>query len=104
MINFRLKMSNPIWKIGLFNKLSKDKAECIECKSAGRTKYEFELSKASIKSLVIHLNSKHADEYSEKYKALVQQKLTFDESSSQTMSKFVNVLGSGNFSFQILIN
>jgi hypothetical protein len=40
-----LIMSHPIWKIGLFTKLSKDhKAECIECKKAGRTKCEFELS------------------------------------------------------------
>jgi hypothetical protein len=40
-----LIMSHPIWKIGLFTKLSKDlNAECIECKKDGRTKCEFELS------------------------------------------------------------
>jgi hypothetical protein len=51
-------MANPIWKIGLFTKLSKDKAECNECKKAGLTKYLFELSNGSVKSLVTHMNTK----------------------------------------------
>jgi hypothetical protein len=49
-----LIMSHPIWKIGLFTKVSKDKAECIECKKAGPTKCEFELSNSSVRSLLTH--------------------------------------------------
>jgi hypothetical protein len=47
-----LIMSNPIWNVGLFTKISKDQAECNDCKKAGRTKYVFELAHASVKSLV----------------------------------------------------
>jgi hypothetical protein len=62
-------MANPICKIGLFTKLSKDKAECNVCKKAGLTKFIFELPNASIKSLVTHMNSKlHVQEYSGRYR------------------------------------
>jgi hypothetical protein len=90
-------MANPIWKIGFFTKLSKDKAACIECKKAGRTKYEFELSKASVRSLVTHLNSKlHVEEYSGKYRQLVE-KQNQTTAAEQEMSKFVNIIGGGIF-------
>jgi hypothetical protein len=52
------KMSHPIWKIGLFTKLSKDNAECNDCKKNGITKHVFLLSGGSIKSLITHMNSK----------------------------------------------
>jgi hypothetical protein len=42
-------MSNPIWNVGLFTKISKEQAECKDCKKAGRTKYVFELAHASVK-------------------------------------------------------
>ena len=47
-----------IWKIGLFTKLSKEKAHCNVCKESGRDKHTFELSNGSIKSLIVHLNTK----------------------------------------------
>jgi hypothetical protein len=59
-----LIMSNPIWNIDLFIKISKEQAECNDYKKAGRTKYVFELAHASVKSLVTHMNTKlHADEF-----------------------------------------
>jgi hypothetical protein len=66
-------MSHPIWKIGLFTKLSKDKAECT-CKKSGLTKHTFVLTDGSTKSLITHMNSKlHVDEYSGRYRQLVEQ-------------------------------
>jgi hypothetical protein len=90
-------MSHPICKIGLVTKLSKDhKAECIECKKAGRTKCEFELSQLGVRSLLTHMNSKlHVVEYSERYRQLVEQQN--QSSGDQQMSKFVNIIGGGIF-------
>ena len=57
-------MSHPIWKIGLFTKISKEIAECNDCKKANRAKYTFVLSNASIKALTIHMKSKlHAEDF-----------------------------------------
>jgi hypothetical protein len=49
-----ITMANPIWKIGLFTKLSKDKAECNVCKKSGLTKYIFELPHARSTGCRIH--------------------------------------------------
>jgi non-homologous end joining protein Ku len=90
-------MSNPIWNVDLFTKISKEQAECNDCKKAGRTKYVFELAHASVKSLVTHMNTKlHADEYSERYRQLVEQQKQ-SSSSNEKMSKFVNIIGRGIF-------
>jgi hypothetical protein len=55
-----MKTENPIWQIGLFKKISKDEAECIVCKSKGKTKHSFKLSHASVKTLITHMGL-HSD-------------------------------------------
>lgn len=65
---------HPIWEIGLFKKLSDVKAECLECKET-KINHEFTLSKGSIKSLQIHLESRHKNsEYLENYNKMMASK------------------------------
>jgi hypothetical protein len=72
-------MPTPIWKIGLFTKLSKDKAECNDCKKNGITKHVFLLSDGSIKSLVRHMNSRlHVEEYSGRIRRIFKERLSND--------------------------
>jgi hypothetical protein len=61
---------HPIWKIGLFLKLDKDRAICVECNAA------LKLSNRSPKSLIVHLNStkhKHSN-YAEIFQQLLVQR------------------------------
>ena len=77
---------HQIWKIGLFTKLSKEKAQCNVCKESGREKHTFELSNGSIKSLIVHLNTKNHAEYLEKYQKIQRLK----ESEGSKMISFLN--------------
>jgi hypothetical protein len=65
-----MKKTHPIWKIGLFAKLNKDYAKCLECNSV------LKLSNRSITSLITHLHSfKHKDsDYLKNYYQLQNQK------------------------------
>jgi len=61
-----MKGEHPIWKVGLFEKLTKEEAHCIQCKKEGKPKHAFKLGKGSVKSLTTHLNSElHASAYGE---------------------------------------
>ncbi|CAK5047267.1 unnamed protein product [Meloidogyne enterolobii] len=107
-----------IWNIGLFKKISSTKAECIECKATGKQKYEFELSKGTVKSLKTHLfSSLHSNsEYAAKYLALEEKESKAKEkqpkiidclpSSSGTMCSFdkkvINFIATTNSSFNIV--
>ena len=52
-----MKGEHPIWKVGLFTKISKTEAHCNECLQKGKDKHIFKLSDGSIKALTVHLNS-----------------------------------------------
>jgi len=84
-------MENPIWKIGLFTKISKDEAQCDICKQEGKTKCVFKLSHASVKSLLIHM--KMHPEYLEKYNSLKPG----PSSQENKIDKFVTVTSGGIF-------
>lgn len=69
-------MSNhPIWRINLFRRTEKQKAECLECKKEGKEKYEFALSDNSIKSLITHVQSpRHKEsEKAKEFEKLMEQ-------------------------------
>ena len=51
-------MSNLIWNIGLFTKVDKFTAECIECKKNNRPNYIIKLPNYSTQGLQYHLKSK----------------------------------------------
>ena len=73
-----------VWNIGLYNKISKDEAECNECKSKLKTK------DGNTSGLKAHL--KQHSEYLAKYEQLKQQK---NGAVSTSMDKFVKINGSG---------
>uniref|UniRef100_A0A915P3S9 Cyanate lyase C-terminal domain-containing protein n=1 Tax=Meloidogyne floridensis TaxID=298350 RepID=A0A915P3S9_9BILA len=53
---------HPIWKIGLFNRINVNEAECIKCKEDGAFKYIFKLPYRNLKGLFAHVRSKiHKD-------------------------------------------
>ena len=79
-----------IWKIGLFTRLGKNKAECLDCKEKQRYNYTFTLSDGNVGSLKAHLSSNiHKNsEYSEKYIQLGAEK-NANQSSSGSLNNFV---------------
>lgn len=89
--------NNPIYKIGLFNKLSAEKAECIQCKNNNERKYEFAISRGSIKSLTTHLGSKHKNsEHFEHYQKLASSGQNKEKEENPKIDTFV-VRSSGLF-------
>jgi hypothetical protein len=89
---------HPIWKIGLFNKISKEEAECIVCKQEGKPKYLLKLCNSSIKSLKTHMMGLHSNEYAEKFNSF-QTETSKDENK---IIKFLNVT-SGGFLINFLL-
>lgn len=64
-----MNTDHPIWKIELFNKISREEAECIVCKREGKAKYLFKLCNSSVKTLKTHMGL-HSNQYAEKFKSL----------------------------------
>jgi hypothetical protein len=77
-------MSSLYWNIGLYKKISKDEAECNECKSKIKTK---DFNTTGLKT-----HTKQHPEYLAKYEQLKQQK---NEAAGTSMDKFVKINGSG---------
>jgi hypothetical protein len=92
---------NPIWKINLFNRFPDNKVECIECKSAStksasKGNFEFKISDGSVKSLIVHLQSKaHKDsEFHKKYLELTEKpKATRTPSGNHEITSFFTATG-----------
>lgn len=114
MLDINLEiMQHKIFQIGLFEKTSNELAECISCKQQGIGKYKFILSKGSVKSLIVHLNSSlHCDsEFTRKYNALKEKKDeqkidNFICSGSNKISKLdkkvINFITENNLPFNII--
>ena len=66
-------MSNLIWNIGLFTKIDKFTAECIDCKKNNRPNYIIKLPNYGVHGLKFHLKSKvhQNSEYVNKYDELL---------------------------------
>ena len=74
-----------LWNIGLFKKLSKEEAECNECKRI------IKMNGGSTSGLKVHLNQ-HPE-----YK----NKLIENKEKVKPLEKFISIGGSGNF-FKLL--
>jgi hypothetical protein len=89
-------MTNPIWKINLFNRLPDNKVECIECKTTSKGNYIFKSCDGSVKLLVVHLQSKaHKDsEFHKKYLELTEKpKSTRTPSGNNEITSFFTATG-----------
>jgi len=112
-INLETTMVHKIFQIGLFEKCSEDTAECIECKKNKTGKYIFQLSKGSVKSLIVHLGSAiHSEsEFAKKYNYLnktnkeekIEQFLISENNEiSKLDKKVINFICENNLPFNII--